>query len=387
MNYEKHLDSETCSKIIGPLVFEESSYNHLQYNAETKCLLCEDSFNLNMSLPVCLTHLFDVHNVVIEDVQNINKLHEYMTYWRNKFKCTPLEQLIPAVTIDSTGVRYFLMSVLLKEDKALRHKLRLDHALAVQEFERKDEHYIRPCLLCKVVFEGTRPKYFEHLSTQHNLQLGNPQNMVYLEELVNRIDEKLTALQCIFCEKTFPDRNILKEHMRKKLHKRINPKNREYDKFYIVNYLEEDKDWQVIQKEDDRYAIPRGNESNTDEEYSDWNEDADQIICLFCKHKDVNINTLCLHMDADHDFDFIQQSEHLDFYQKVKLINYIRKQVYDLKCIFCDELFQSSSQLTNHLVDNNHYKIPDVKIFDQPEFYFPTYENDSLLYLIDDVED
>lgn len=60
-------------------------------------------------------------------------------------------------------------------------------------------------------------------------------------------------------KKTFTDRNVLKEHMRKKLHKRINPENKEYDKFYIVNYLEEDKSWKAIQQEDDRYALPRGN--------------------------------------------------------------------------------------------------------------------------------
>ena len=44
------------------------------------------------------------------------------------------------------------------------------------------------------------------------------------------------SLICIFCEKKFKDRNVLKEHMRKKLHKRINPNNKEYDKYYIQNY-------------------------------------------------------------------------------------------------------------------------------------------------------
>lgn len=34
--------------------------------------------------------------------------------------------------------------------------------------------------------------------------------------------------------------------MRKKLwHKRINPENKEYDRFYIVNYLEPGKTWTV----------------------------------------------------------------------------------------------------------------------------------------------
>ena len=45
------------------------------------------------------------------------------------------------------------------------------------------------------------------------------------------------SLQCLFCEKLFKDRTVLKDHMRKKQHKKINPKNKEYDRFYIINYL------------------------------------------------------------------------------------------------------------------------------------------------------
>lgn len=35
--------------------------------------------------------------------------------------------------------------------------------------------------------------------------------------------------------------------MRKKLHKRINPANHFYDQFYIINYLEADRNWQHLQ--------------------------------------------------------------------------------------------------------------------------------------------
>lgn len=90
------------------------------------------------------------------------------------------------------------------------------------------------------------------------MQLGNPQNLVFIDELIQQIENKLDSLQCIYCEKTFPDRNTLKEHMRKKLHKRINPQNKNYDKYYIVNYLEVGKTWEVIEKEEDKYALPRG---------------------------------------------------------------------------------------------------------------------------------
>lgn len=45
------------------------------------------------------------------------------------------------------------------------------------------------------------------------------------------------SLQCLYCEKTFRDKTTLKDHMRKKQHRRINGNNSEYDCFYIINYL------------------------------------------------------------------------------------------------------------------------------------------------------
>ncbi|XP_056648254.1 zinc finger protein 277 isoform X2 [Diorhabda sublineata] len=327
------MKSERAKESFGPLVFEENRCDLLQ-NVDTRCLLCEDEFNLQISLPMFLAHIFDVHNIVIEDVQNIANLHDYISYWQQKFKNTPIEQIIPSITFDSTNQKYFLMSNLLKEDKELRHNLKLEYALKVQEYERNDKSFIRFCLMCKLCYE---------------------------------------------------DRHVLKEHMRKKLHKRINPENEEYDRFYIVNYLEPNKSWKTIQKEDDRYAISR--EVNADEEYSDWNEKEDQIICLFCKAKETDINVICQHMEAEHGFSFTDVTKDLDFFQKVKLINYIRKQIHENRCSYCQLKFETFDDLEKHLTGENHYKIPHLKTFDQPEFYFPTYENDAFLYLIDDVED
>lgn len=56
-------------------------------------------------------------------------------------------------------------------------------------------------------------------------------------ENVSLIVSVCFSLQCLFCEKLFKDRRALKDHMRKKQHKKINPKNKEYDRFYVINYL------------------------------------------------------------------------------------------------------------------------------------------------------
>ncbi|XP_044261374.1 zinc finger protein 277 [Tribolium madens] len=377
-------ETENDNKMFGPLLFETSKPpNSPETESEVTCLLCDDTFNLALSFDIFVRHLFEVHYLVIEEVQNIANLPRYVQYWRDKFKEAPIEEIIPAIKIDSSNQTYFLLSTLLKEDKELRHKLKLEHVLEVQEFERTDGGYKRLCLFCKLNFEGTRADFVAHLESQHNLQLGNPQNLVFIEDLVEKIDDNLGKLICIYCSRVFPERNVLKEHMRKKLHKRINPRNTDYDKYFIVNYLEPEKLSKKVQKHDD---VPQ-DDPNNDEEYYDWNEKDDFIICLFCEKRDTNINTLCLHMEADHDFDFVDLTKNFDFYQKVKFVNYVRRQMHNNKCFYCDLSCKSSENLQEHLFEEQHCKIPDLKVFDQPEFYFPTYENDALLYLIDDVED
>ena len=84
------------------------------------------------------------------------------------------------------------------------------------------------------------------------------------------------SLLCLYCEGVFKDRITLKEHMRKKQHKKINPNNTEYDRyiyiyiyiqslyttapqsippsiirFYVINYLEAGRTWQEVLAEED----------------------------------------------------------------------------------------------------------------------------------------
>lgn len=48
--------------------------------------------------------------------------------------------------------------------------------------------------------------------------------------------------------------------MRKKQHKKINPQNKTYDKFYVINYLEFGKNWEDVQSEDDKEIFSQCNE-------------------------------------------------------------------------------------------------------------------------------
>ena len=95
-------------------------------------------------------------------------------------------------------------------------------------------------------------------------------------------------MKCIFCEKIFKDRTVLREHMRKKQHKRINPENPEYDAFYLVNYLEPGKTWHVLDEEDPI-------DERIEEDWLETREENTSIVCLFCSIQAVNFDAILQH--------------------------------------------------------------------------------------------
>lgn len=173
---------------------------------------------------------------------------------------------------------YFLLSDLLPEDKELRKHLqlkKLEHVLQVHEKERNDLEFKRNCFFCRLAFEGCHSKLLDHMAFDHNFSVGQPANLVYINQLLDILEEKLNNLVCIYCEKVFKSRDVLKEHMRKKNHKKINPRNAAYDKFYLVNYLEFGKKWEVLDKPFEEEDLPNGFDSDHEEagdenDWSDW---------------------------------------------------------------------------------------------------------------------
>ena len=67
---------------------------------------------------------------------------------------------------------------------------------------------------------------FYFVYRNRNVRKINQQVTEYIEHL----REKVVRNECIYCEKVFSDRNTLMDHMRKKNHKEVNPKNNYYDK-------------------------------------------------------------------------------------------------------------------------------------------------------------
>ena len=358
----------------------------------TKCLLCDAEFVLPENETGLLTHLFKEHFLVIGDVSKIASLKSYVHYWSVKFKEEPLTKYCTTMLMDCTpdgepckNTIYYLLSDCTSEDKTLRdeiHTAKLEWVLSEQTKERTDTAFKRGCIFCRMEFSGLRIAYVKHLAQKHNLYLGKPDNLVFIDEFLDKIENTIENLICIYCEKLFKDRTALKEHMRKKLHKRINPNNKDYDKFYINNYLEPGKSWgykQTNPRENDG-AGEQSSENEDEETWSDWNDEGVGITCLFCNYSDKQFHLILAHMKTDHDFDFKVASRDLTFYQKVKVVNYVRRQIHVQRCVFCEA---EVDNVLEHMKQKNHFKIPIQKIWDQPEFYFPMCENDSFLYNLD----
>lgn len=299
------------------------------------------------------------------------------------------------------NVEYLLLSDDLPIDLALRtklHRQRLEAVLTQHQFERTDQTYTRNCLFCRDVLAATnRAAFLDHLYNKHFLNLGRPTNLVYINELIDDVQDKLNQLICLFCSKVFKDRPTLKEHMRKKGHKRINPDNKAFDKYYLINYKRELKNGlaepassrhnacvQAMVAAEQSRVFQTPNDSDSD--WSDWEGDHEPISCLFCAHTELKFALLKAHIQRKHCLCLDAQLADLTFYQKVKVVNYVRRQMYTLKCVTCAAAFDSKDALEAHMATAQHCGIGDRAQWDQPEFFFPTYEDDPLLCHLEDTE-
>merc|ERR1712029_148289 len=90
--------------------------------------------------------------------------------------------------------------------------------------------------------------------------------------------------------------------------------------------------------------------------------------------------------DDGDDVDFIQirNDLKLNFYQQVKMINYIRRSVHLNTWAGCGETFEDQETCLEHMKALGHHVPQHVTDWDQPQYYFPTYENDNLLCGLED---
>ncbi|KJE90940.1 hypothetical protein CAOG_02165 [Capsaspora owczarzaki ATCC 30864] len=485
-----------------------------------------------------LAHLLEAHHFVIADVDLIVSLPQYVAYWKERLAQGPLESFatvihtrpssatsssgssgpaIPTQAVGSvssasipTSAVFYMLGDNLDEDKAIRKQLqdrRLASVLEQHSKEREDTSFSHPCLFCRFCETGNRSLLLDHMHQSHGFSIGLPDNLVFIRDYLTVLQNKLDRLQCLYCEKVFKSRDVLKSHMRKKKHIRVHPQNKEYDRFYMINYLEPGKGWEAILNEDrpvpikrpaphpaplahatsgkprkhsaarqaaeankraaasstsssnpsspsgsfgatpathlerphrkpdedntgnsdddddddndnddedgndDEFALsnrfnhashhaPRESDSdndaaedddNVESQWDDWQEDAvEPIKCLFCSTMHLGTDAVTAHMKTEHDFDFdsIRALWHLNFYQTIKLVNYIRHNVMHKWCPRCEEPFPSEDALLAHMTQLKHSNVDRQSSFwNQAEYFFPTIENDPFLYSFQEDEE
>ncbi|CAG5124597.1 unnamed protein product, partial [Candidula unifasciata] len=244
-------DSNSDRPVVEHLTFSVAKNIETIKDEETKandmceCLLCDRAYPAYNKEDV-LAHMVLMHKFVIADVNFIGIFTEYMRYWKKRFEEKPYSEFCSKIVTnasvkdDASKEEFFLLCDALPEDKALREDLqrkKLESVLAQQQKEREETKFCRQCLFCTQTFCGNRAVLLDHLVRDHSFHVGQPDNLVFTDELFDLIQSKLDSLLCLFCEKAFKDKPSLREHMRKKQHRKINPKHKEYDRFYIVNYM------------------------------------------------------------------------------------------------------------------------------------------------------
>ncbi|XP_036086392.1 zinc finger protein 277 isoform X1 [Rousettus aegyptiacus] len=384
-------DSKDC--ILEPLSLPGSPGGPTTAEGPSRvpCIFCEEH------VPVAeqdqlLKHMIIEHKMVIADVRLVADFQRYVLYWRKRFTEQPITDFCSVIRINSTAPleeqdNYFLLCDVLPEDRVLREELqkqKLKEILEQQQQERNDNSFRGICMFCNAEFLGNRSVLLNHMAREHAFNIGLPDNIVNCNEFLCILQKKLDNLQCLYCEKTFRDKSTLKDHMRKKQHRKINPKNREYDRFYVINYLELGKSWEEVQSEDDRELL-----GPQDDDWSDWKEHPASAVCLFCEKQAETIEKLRAHMEDAHEFNLLKVKSELglNFYQQVKLVNFIRRQIHQCRCYGCHVRFKSKADLRTHMAEAKHTSLlPEMKTWDQPEYYFPTYENDTLLCTLSDSE-
>ncbi|XP_053659144.1 zinc finger protein 277 [Anopheles marshallii] len=397
---------ETSSKttIIGPLNFAQDTSSDpptsLVNERAVPCMFCSNVYDFHSTdngSDQYLAHLYLIHRLVVADVKEVACLPSYCYYWKEKFNSEPVEKYCSSMLLNqlpdgttSQNEKYYLLSDVEPLDYEVRQRLRrekLNLVLTRHQFERTDQTFHRGCLYCRDYRSETRPEYISHLYTKHFLLLGKPEHLVFVDELIDIVQEKLNQLLCLFCEKLFKDRPTLKEHMRKKGHKRINPDNHYYDRFFLVNYrLKQKPEYVPIAKRKEESRV-FASDSDSDSDWSDWNGEEQTTTCLFCTHTETCIDRLKQHMVEKHKFNFDQSVVGMSFYQRVKVVNFIRRQMHIRKCIACGEQYNDYECLCKHLEESDHFLLDKANCaWDQPEYFFPTYEDDQFLCHLEEVE-
>ncbi|KAG0357655.1 hypothetical protein BC939DRAFT_487501 [Gamsiella multidivaricata] len=353
-----------------------------------------------------VAHLKEAHQIAFKNIHHMFiLLDRYLSHWAEEIEAKGIEKV--AVKENESDEYYTIDPTVSTADRTLRDEIqreKLNEILKIQEKERNEDAKLkRKCLFCKNICEN-RTILFKHMFAEHNFNIGLPDNLVNVNEFLDMLEAKLTSLQCLYCEKTFTSPAVLRKHMRKKKHFKISARNRLYDQFYVINYLEPGKNWENF--EHDRYD---SDDDRRDDSWADWDDalEEEKTKCLFEEIYFNSAQSARDHMKEAHGFDLDGERHRLglNFYQTISLINYIRRQTMLGVCFSClvekpetgdkKPIEQSEGHaeeneeevedwLVKHLKESGcGAKVPamDMDFWKDAQFLLPMLENDPLLMI------
>ncbi|XP_043405526.1 zinc finger protein 277 isoform X5 [Chelonia mydas] len=253
-----------------------------------------------------------------------------------------------------------------------------------------------PCIFCEEYFpQAEQDQLLKHMIIEHKLVIADVKLVADFRRYILYWKKRFTEQPITdFC-------SVIRTNSEAPVEEQDNyfllcdvlPEDRLLREQLQQKRLEFGKSWEEVQSEDDRELL-----DNLEEDWSDWEEHPVCAVCLFCEKQADTTKKLCFHMKEAHGFDLLKiKAEHgccflplpgLKFYQQVKLVNFIRREIHQCRCYNCKEMFQSKTELISHVEVTKHITfLPTRSTWDQPQYYFPTYENDTLLCTLSDSED
>lgn len=257
-------------------------------------------------------------------------------------------------------------------------KQKLAEMLDIQEKERCSLYKrSRQCLFCPD-YTSSLKGLFSHMFSEHHFNIGLLDNLVMVEDFLRVLQTQLDQNVCIFCHNVFRTAGCLRRHMKNKRHYKIDPKNHHFDRYYIVNYIKCGTLGADAEKDEEL-------EARSGEPENDW-ADLEMAVdhrstCLFCEEVFEAPNAeLTAHMKAAHHFDLAAIRSGDNMYDYIKAVTFLRNRMRELTCPFCHKAHGSQQSFGAHLATERHCRLPDRQVWDRPEFLFPLFDDDPLLF-------
>ncbi|VDN21037.1 unnamed protein product [Gongylonema pulchrum] len=343
-------------------------------------------------------HLLTEHQIVIVEADLIVDLKRYVEHWRQRITEEGVDKIFPKVTpvegspYYGTVDCYYEMSERLQEDYGLRQKLamrRLEEVLACQQREREETNFQQQCIFCKHMSVGNRSKIIHHLYMIHHLNLGSPDNLGSEMAGASGISGSAQVLRKY---RFWGSELSFKIIALKELGKRwleVLAEDFEDTSLTFLDSDEEEEDFSCLSRCE--FAVSQESFSKVVLKGREWQEDNINVeptcaICLFCEKTEENAGPLLEHIKAcfdlnitisgketvkslsgwvlmkhichtRHHFDIlgIIEKEKFDVYDRMSMINFIRKESYNGRCFVCGKGdFGGLLQLRLHFAEDNH---------------------------------